>query len=126
MIRFRFEPDQMVSELSAIIGKDIDIEVLDFDEPATNELDMSQFDLFARVLRELDPQGTPIPLLLPAVTDARYFAQLGIQHYGFTPMNLPEGFNFNATIHGADERIPVESMDFGTRAIYMTLCRYGG
>ena len=40
--------------------------------------------------------------------------------------DVTRGFNFNATIHGADERIPVESMDFGTQAIHMALSRYSG
>jgi di/tripeptidase len=39
-------------------------------------------------------------------------------------MNLPAGFNFFKTIHAADERIPVEAMDFGTNAIFELLRRY--
>jgi acetylornithine deacetylase/succinyl-diaminopimelate desuccinylase-like protein len=62
--------------------------------------------------------------MLPAVSDARFFARLGIQHYGFVPMNLPPGFDFMATIHAADERIPVESLQFGTTAVFMALQRY--
>ena len=40
-------------------------------------------------------------------------------------MNLPEGFTFSRTIHGADERIPIEALHFGTDAIYKALQRYG-
>jgi len=66
-----------------------------------------------------------MPYMLPAVTDGRFFSQLGIQTYGFLPRNLPEGFDFSRTIHAADERIPVETIDFGTNAIYEALRRFG-
>jgi acetylornithine deacetylase/succinyl-diaminopimelate desuccinylase-like protein len=66
-----------------------------------------------------------VPLLLSGVTDGRFFSRLGIQTYGFLPMLLPEGFNFTQTIHGADERIPVDAIEFGANAIFRALQRVG-
>ena len=54
---------------------------------------------------------------MPGVTDGRFFARLGIQTYGFTPMKLPPDFDFWSTVHGADERVPVDAVDFGADAI---------
>jgi acetylornithine deacetylase/succinyl-diaminopimelate desuccinylase-like protein len=51
---------------------------------------------------------------------------LGIQTYGFTPMQLPRDFNFTATVHAADERIPVGAVAFGADAIYKAIQRFGG
>jgi acetylornithine deacetylase/succinyl-diaminopimelate desuccinylase-like protein len=62
---------------------------------------------------------------MPAFTDARFFSRLGIQTYGFLPMKLPAGFNFNETIHAADERIPTEALSFGADAIYKALQHFG-
>ncbi len=87
---------------------------------------MGLFDTLTAILREADPGGVPIPLLLSGVTDARFFSRLGIQTYGFLPMPLPEDFNFSQTIHAADERIPVGSVDFGAQAIYKVLQRFAG
>ena len=64
-----------------------------------------------------------MPLLVPAITDGRLFARLGIQSYGFTPMKLPPGFNFFKTIHGANERIPVEAINFGANVLFELLQR---
>jgi hypothetical protein len=36
------------------------------------------------------------------------------------------GFNFFEAIHAADERIPVEAIDFGEKAIYELLKCYDG
>jgi acetylornithine deacetylase/succinyl-diaminopimelate desuccinylase-like protein len=87
---------------------------------------MGLFDELAGILKDADPEAIPIPLLLPAVSDARIFSRLGIQTYGFTPMKLPSDFNFFETIHAADERIPMDAVAFGADAIYELLNRYKG
>jgi len=119
-----YHPDDMIAELHQIVGDNIEIEVVRHD-PGPTEPDMGLFDLLTGILRQADPDGIPLPFLLSGVTDARFFSQLGIQTYGFLPMTLPEDFNFSQTVHGADERIPVESISFGANAIYELLQRFG-
>ncbi len=117
-----YTPDDMLVELRSLLGEEVTFEVTSYDAgPA--EPDMGLFDTLAGILKEADPAGIPMPMLLPAVTDGRFFSRLGIQTYGFLPMVLPEGFNFTQTIHAAAERIPVEAMEFGTKAIYEALRR---
>lgn len=119
-----FTPQDMLHELRQIVGEHVDLEIIKFD-PGPPEPDMGLFDTLAAILRAADPQGTPVPLLLSGVTDGRIFASLGIQTYGFLPMILPEDFNFIATIHAADERIPAAAVEFGTDAIYQALQKFG-
>ena len=117
-----FKPEDMLNEMRAIVGADVELEVVQFD-PGPADPDMGLFDTLAGILREADPTGTPVPLLLSGVTDGRFFSKLGIQTYGFLPMQLPEDFNFTNVIHAADERIPAASLNFGTDAIYQALQR---
>lgn len=119
-----YSPGDLIAELTAIVGDDLEIEVVRHD-PGPAEPDMGLFDLLAEVLRQADPEGISVPLLLSGVTDSRFFSRLGIQTYGFLPMPLPEDFNFTQTVHAADERIPVESVRFGSDAIYNVLERFG-
>ncbi|MEJ2716183.1 MAG: M20/M25/M40 family metallo-hydrolase, partial [Deltaproteobacteria bacterium] len=119
-----FRPDDLISEIRDVVEEDVEIEVLRYD-PAPGEPDMGLFGTLADVLREADPEGAPVPVLLPGATDARFFSRLGIQSYGFLPMNLPAGFDFTRFVHAADERIPIACLDFGTAALYRTLERYG-
>jgi acetylornithine deacetylase/succinyl-diaminopimelate desuccinylase-like protein len=119
-----FGPEEFMAELRQLLGDEVELEVIRHD-PSLAEPDMGLFDTLAGILREADPGGTPMPMLLAAVTDGRHFARLGIQTYGFTPMNLPAGFDFKQVVHAADERIPVEALDFGTNAIYKALQRFG-
>jgi len=120
-----FVPEQMVQEVRAIVGPEVEIEVLRSGPSLPAQPDLSQLPLLAGVLRDLDPDGIPVPYMAPGTTDARHFNQLGIQTYGFTPMNLPPDFQFIQTVHGTDERVPIDAVHFGTQAIYDVLCRYG-
>lgn len=121
-----FTPAQMMAEVRQTIREDVEIRQIGQGVPNMNPLDLTQFEILAGIMRELDPSGYPIPYMLPAVSDARHFARLGIQNYGFLPLDLPEGFNFSATVHAADERVPVEAIHFGTRGVGMFLERYKG
>jgi len=114
----------METELRRIIGDDVELEVIRY-EPGSTETDIGLFDTLADILREADPDGIAVPLLLSGVTDGRFFSKLGIQTYGFLPMQLPKDVNFAQTIHAADERIPVDAVEFGANAIYKVLQRFG-
>jgi acetylornithine deacetylase/succinyl-diaminopimelate desuccinylase-like protein len=121
-----YTPDDALSELHQLIGKDIELKVTDTSwcEPVPAEPDMGLFDLLAGILREVEPKGIPLPLLMTAPTDGRLFSRLGIQTYGFLPMNLPPDLSFWQLTHGADERIPVEALTFGTDCIYKVIQRF--
>jgi acetylornithine deacetylase/succinyl-diaminopimelate desuccinylase-like protein len=116
-------PADLIGELHEIIGDDVEIE-LGRHDPAPSEPDLTLFEMLADVLRELDPEAIPVPLLQIGVTDGRFFSRLGIQTYGFLPMRLPPDFAFTKLIHAADERIPADAVDFGTDAIYRALHRF--
>jgi acetylornithine deacetylase/succinyl-diaminopimelate desuccinylase-like protein len=113
-------PDDMVAEVRQLVDNNIEIEIIRYD-PGPSEPDMGMFDSLTDILREADPDGIAVPLLLSGVTDGRFFSRLGIQTYGFLPMLLPEDFNFSQSIHAADERIPLDAVNFGANAIYKLL-----
>jgi len=87
---------------------------------------MGLFGTLADIIKEADAEAVPCPLLVSGVTDGRFFSRLGIQTYGFLPMSLPEDFNFMETVHATNERIPVEAVKFGARAVYQALQRFSG
>ena len=119
-----FRPDDVFQELGALAGVPLELEVVRYD-PGPPAPDLTLFDTLGAILRELDPEARPVPLLLPGVTDGRFFARLGIQTYGFLPMQLPSKMRFLELVHGVDERIPVDAVAFGTTAIRRLLERFG-
>jgi acetylornithine deacetylase/succinyl-diaminopimelate desuccinylase-like protein len=122
-----YTPDDAFAEMREFIGEDFELKVIDtsFYEPAPAEPDMGLFNTLKDILLEADPGARPSPLLLTAPTDGRFFSRLGIQTYGFLPMQLPKDLRFWELIHAADERIPVEALTFGADAIYKLLQRFG-
>ena len=119
-----FDPRDLCDELRAPAGDDVELEVVKHD-PGPAEPDLALYGMLGAILEEADPGSKAVPLLMPGVSDGRFFSRLGIQTYGFTPMRLPADFSFWSGVHGADERIPVEAVEFGTRAIGEALRRYG-
>jgi acetylornithine deacetylase/succinyl-diaminopimelate desuccinylase-like protein len=117
-------PDDLLRELRDLLGDEVELEVGVYDE-GRDDVDMGLFDTLGGILREADPGSTPMPMLLAAVTDGRFFARLDIQPYGFTPLKLPEGFEFQKFVHAADERVPVDAIEFGTACMLKAIERFG-
>jgi acetylornithine deacetylase/succinyl-diaminopimelate desuccinylase-like protein len=120
-----YTQDELLRELRALVGSDVELEAVEYDISAPTAPDMALFETLGGVLREADPEGIPIPYMMSGVTDGRFFARLGIQTYGFTPMRLPPDFAFTSLIHAADERVPVEAVSFGADGVYQALLRFG-
>ena len=118
-----FSVEAMQRELRTLLGEDCTIEAV-LPDPGLEAVTMDLFEMLAETLCELDPQAIPVPYVSTAATDARFFGRLGIQTYGFTPLQLPKGFNFASTIHAADERVPVEALDFGVKAVYQAIQKF--
>ena len=118
-----FSPEQLIAELQQAVGKDIELELVRHD-PGPAAPDLGLFEMLAGVIRELDPEGIPIPLLQIGVTDGRFFSLAGVQTYGFLPMRLPQDFAFTKLIHAADERIPVDALEFGAEAVWRAVQRF--
>src|SRR5579875_248717 len=119
-------PERFLGELRAIFGEEIEIE---FIEPsAALEADPASplFDVIRDVLKEHDPEATVIPRLLTGGTDAKHVSRLGTKVYGFAPELYIPGFDGMETIHGHDERIPEQSLRWGTRVLYEVAARFAG
>jgi acetylornithine deacetylase/succinyl-diaminopimelate desuccinylase-like protein len=107
-----FGREDLLAELRPLLAPGVRAEVVLFEriDPA---VDWSLYPQLAELLRDADPTGHPVPMLLAGVTDGRHFSRLGIQHHGFLPMQLPPDLRFQSLLHAADERVPVAALDFG-------------
>ena len=120
-----FGPDDLIREIHDLVGPGLELELVRHDA-TPSEPDLTWLDGLGAILRELDPGGVPVPMLQVGVTDGRFFARLGIQTYGFLPLNLPQDFEFTKLIHAADERVPADALRFGAKAVGCAVERYAG
>ncbi|GAB2976444.1 M20/M25/M40 family metallo-hydrolase [Actinotalea caeni] len=90
------------------IHRDIALEV-----PFSGDL----VDAMVASLDAEDPGAQVLPYMLSGGTDNKSLARLGITGYGFAPLRLPPELDFAGMFHGVDERVPVESVEFGVRVL---------
>ncbi|MGP3535985.1 M20/M25/M40 family metallo-hydrolase [Microbacterium sp. RD1] len=109
------QDDTLRADVRALVGEGIDIRWGRW-WPATEADPYAPLlDVLRAAIKAEDPDGIVVPYLLPASTDNKHFARLGIAGYGFVPLRVPDGFDVFGQFHAADERIPVESLAFSAR-----------
>jgi acetylornithine deacetylase/succinyl-diaminopimelate desuccinylase-like protein len=117
---------ELLAELRALAGPDIELELLGPSRPPTVTPPGDRlFDLLAEVVAEHHPGAVAVPTVTPGFTDAKFWSQLGTACYGFAPVRLePDDPDFAAMFHGDDERVPVAGLKAGLRMLADTVARH--
>ncbi|MFF0225362.1 M20/M25/M40 family metallo-hydrolase [Streptomyces sp. NPDC004629] len=109
--------DEFRATLDRLTGPGVDWEFHHREAALQAPVDSPTFALMRAVVEEFAPEGHVVPFCMSGGTDAKQFSRLGITGYGFTPLRLPEGYDYQAMFHGVDERVPVEALHFGVRVL---------
>jgi acetylornithine deacetylase/succinyl-diaminopimelate desuccinylase-like protein len=104
------------AELDEILGPEVARDWLSL-PPVETTFDGALVDAMAHAVLAEDPEARTLPYMLSGGTDAKHFGRLGIRCFGFAPLRLPADLDFSALFHGVDERVPVDALQFGTRAL---------
>ncbi|MFE1436297.1 M20/M25/M40 family metallo-hydrolase [Streptomyces griseoaurantiacus] len=116
----RFLPggeEEFRETLDRLTGPDVDWEFDHREVALQAPVDSPTFARMRAALKTFAPEGDVVPYCMSGGTDAKQFARLGITGYGFAPLRLPEGFDYQAMFHGVDERVPVEALHFGVHVL---------
>lgn len=97
------------------VNKDVSLEV-----PFAGNL----VDAMIDALHAEDPGAKVLPYTLSGGTDNKSLSKIGITGYGFAPLMLPEELDFTGMFHGVDERVPADSLKFGSRVLNTLLSNY--
>jgi acetylornithine deacetylase/succinyl-diaminopimelate desuccinylase-like protein len=107
--------DEFRATLDELTGPDVSWAYAHQEIPLEAPLDAPVMAAMAEALLAEDPGSTVVPYCMSGGTDAKQFARLGLTCYGFTPLVLPEGYDYYAMFHGTDERIPLSALESGVR-----------
>jgi acetylornithine deacetylase/succinyl-diaminopimelate desuccinylase-like protein len=116
----RFLPggeDEFRATLDRLTGPDVEWEFHHREVALQAPVDSPTFARMRAAVEEFAPEGHVVPFSMSGGTDAKQFSRLGITGYGFTPLRLPDGYDYAAMFHGVDERVPVEALHFGVRVL---------
>jgi acetylornithine deacetylase/succinyl-diaminopimelate desuccinylase-like protein len=103
--------------LDELTGPDVEWDFHHREVPLQAPVDSPTYAALREALEHFDPDAHVVPFCMSGGTDAKQFSRLGIVGYGFTPLKLPEGFDYQALFHGVDERVPVDALHFGVRVL---------
>jgi len=107
--------DEFRLVIDALTGPDVSWEYAHEEIPLEAPLGTVLMAQMTSALLAEDPGGTIVPYCMSGGTDAKQFARLGMTCYGFTPLILPEGYDYYAMFHGTDERIPLSALEAAVR-----------
>ncbi len=115
--------DKVVNRLRAIVSEPgVSIEITHRGEEApASDPGSEMFAAIAEAAHELDPKMAVVPYLSTGVTDSARLRTLGVKAYGVLPFPMVQ--SDEERMHGHDERVPLESLYFGTRLIYGAISR---
>ena len=111
------DPKDFISEMRRVIADDsIKIEVLLSFPASTSPSHPEAMRVITAFAQKHDPGAVVVAPVVRGFTDCHYFREKGIACFGFMPLrNTASG---EGLVHGVDERIAVDSLKFGVRAMY--------
>ncbi|MFI7500013.1 M20/M25/M40 family metallo-hydrolase [Streptomyces sp. NPDC049687] len=109
--------DEFRATLDELTGPDVDWEFRHHSVALQAPVDAPLYARMRAAVEEFAPEGHVVPYCMSGGTDAKQFSRLGITGYGFAPLKLPEGFDYQALFHGVDERVPVDALHFGVQVL---------
>ncbi|MEO5817482.1 MAG: M20/M25/M40 family metallo-hydrolase [Gemmatimonadaceae bacterium] len=115
--------DTVVARLRKVIGDplvDVTITERGDDSPAS-DFHSPMFNAIRESAQALDPSLAVVPYLSTGATDSARLRVWGMQAFGLLP--FPMNQDDEDRMHGNDERVPLKSLEFGTKMIYGAISR---
>ena len=115
--------DTVVERIKKVIGDslvDVAITTRGADSPAS-DFHSPMFTAIRESAQALEPSLAVVPYLSTGATDSARLRSWGMQAFGLLP--FPMNQDDEDRMHGNDERIPLKSLEFGTKMIYGAIAR---
>ena len=104
--------DTFRAEIETELGDGVEVDWI-WEPPIAAPADAELVGVIREAVLASDPDSVVVPYLLPASTDNKHLARLGISGYGFVPLRVPDDFDVFGHFHAVDERVPVDALHFG-------------
>ncbi|WP_461162910.1 M20/M25/M40 family metallo-hydrolase [Arthrobacter sp. R4-81] len=118
------QEDQVLEIVRDLAGSGVDVSYVHQDVSLEVPFAGNLVDSMIDSLHAEDPGAKVLPYTLSGGTDNKALSRLGIAGYGFAPLQLPADLDFTGMFHGVDERVPADSLKFGTRVLDRLLTTY--
>lgn len=112
--------DDLLRELRAVLGDEVELEVMRSAPPVVTEpVESPVFDSIRAQIAAREREAVVVPYMIPGFTDAKYFTRTGARWYGFSPVKIDKasGIRFADMFHGDNERVPVAGLAWGVEVL---------
>jgi acetylornithine deacetylase/succinyl-diaminopimelate desuccinylase-like protein len=108
-------PAEQQEVVRGILGEgDYELEVLEAHGGTRSPADTPLWDAVSSWVEEVEPGARAVPICVAGFTDSHWFREsFGAVAYGFFPARAMDAELAARLIHSADERIPVDDLEFG-------------
>ena len=116
----RFIPgfeDEFYATITELLGDKVRYEVATGDIAVETGFEGDLVAAMTRALQAEDPEAVTVPFMVSGGTGARAGANRGARCLGSAPLGPAPELDFVSVFHGVDERVPIESLEFGCRVL---------
>lgn len=107
-----------MATIRELAGEHVEVEVGHMDTSLESPFEGELVDRMRSALLAEDPEASILPYCLSGGTDNKALSTIGVTGYGFAPLRLPADLDFAPMFHGIDERVPLESLEFGAKVLW--------
>jgi len=100
----------------------VEIETVMQSESGFSDFHSTLVDVITAVVREQVEEALVLPVTCVGFTDSRVLRRRGVQAYGFIPVLMDS--SLAATVHGHNERIPIEGLRSGAQILFEVVRRF--
>jgi acetylornithine deacetylase/succinyl-diaminopimelate desuccinylase-like protein len=122
--------EQMRTELRRRIGEELwarlDVELMQIGPAVRSPIDHPLYRVIEQVVESHDSKGVTLPFLAPFATDAKHLARIAIPVYGFSPLALAPGEGLLDLMHGDDERVRIDALEWGLPVLWDAVIGFCG
>jgi acetylornithine deacetylase/succinyl-diaminopimelate desuccinylase-like protein len=121
------QEQEFKATVERLLGDDVEKNWKVFLNGWENPLPTDAERAMSEAIRDQDPEALVVGWVMPAGTDAKAFKKNfpELPTYGFCPLQLPADLDFAGLFHAPEERVPLETLRWGTRAFGSYLSRCG-
>ena len=106
------------------VAPHVQIDLVIHAPPVAAAVEGDLYRLLAATVVDHDPDGIPLPFMVPFATDAKHMAALDVPTYGFSPLLLDPEERFMERFHGVDERVGIDALRWGLPVLYDVVRRF--
>lgn len=119
--------EEVESKLEALCeGLGIEWEIITCQQGYDSGCEGRLYDVLSKAVQEQAPGALAIPFIATGTSDGRYLREYDGRVFGFSPV-LAEDMTFERAVtmvHGIDERISCDSIEFGTATLHRAIVHY--